>query len=110
MCRKKKMNKNGADTGEFIKGLLVGVAAVLAIGGLVALLTTRHLSHRDAMRPRKRMENYNPGENTIGDTPGQLDDPSGGVVDTMRAVNQALDTGRQAMETIHDVMEKIRGN
>ena len=101
--------RDGLDAGDFLKGLLIGVAAALAIGGLIALLTTRRRSHLEGMRPDKRLQSYT-SEEALGDIPSHIDESGGGVVDTIRAVNQALDTGRQAMETIQDVMENIRGH
>jgi hypothetical protein len=110
MCGKKRMNRDGSDVGDFFRGMLVGVAAVLAIGGLVAILTNRHLTYRDAMRPKQRQENYNPGEGAIGEVPDDIGDSGSNIVDTIRSVNQALDTGRQALDTLQQVMENIRGN
>ena len=107
--REQHRTKDSSDIADFMKGLLIGVGAVLAIGGLIAILTTRRRTHREAMRPEKRVENYVSGE-TLGDIPSEFEDSGGGVVDTIRAVNKALETGRQAMETLQDVMQNIRGS
>jgi len=101
--------RENLDVADFLKGLLIGVGAVLAVGGLIALFTTRRRTHREAMRPDKRVENFVQGE-TLGDIPSEFEDSGGGVVDTIRAVNKALETGRQAMETLQDVMQNIRGS
>jgi methyl-accepting chemotaxis protein len=104
-----KIKDDGLSTADLLKGILIGVGAALAVGGLIALLTTRHRSYRTGMRPDRRLEAYSSDE-AIGDIPSELGDTSGSVVETIRAVNRALDTGRQAMETLQDVMENIRGS
>ena len=107
--REQHRTREGLDVADFMKGLLIGVGAVLAVGALIALFTTRRRSHREGMRPEKRVESYVSGE-TLGDIPSEIEDNDGGVIDTIRAVNKALETGRQAMETLQDVMQNIRGN
>ena len=111
------MNRNdgrrtgeGPDAVDFVKGLLIGVAAALAVGGLVVLLTSRSRTRRDHMRPERRLENYSTQGEALGDIPSAIGEGGGSVIDTIRAVNQALDTGRQAMETLQEVMGNLRGN
>ncbi len=101
---------NGIDPADFFKGLLIGVAAAIAVGGLIAVLTTHTRTRRDHMRPKRRLENFESEGETLGEIPSQIQDGGGSVVDTIRAVNQALDTGRQAMETLQEVMGNLRGS
>jgi hypothetical protein len=104
--------KETIETREFAKGLIIGVATALAIGGLIALLTTKCKSSREGMRARKRLQSYDQDEQAIGEVPDEFEEhgSNGGIVETIRSVNDALDTGRQAMETLKNVIENIRGN
>jgi hypothetical protein len=107
---KRLKEKDFIDAKDLVKGMIIGVAAALAIGGLIALLTTKRRSFRDSMRPRKRVETYAQDDEALGEVPGQFEESGGGIIDTIRSVNEALDTGRQAMETIQSVIENIRGS
>ena len=93
---------------EFMKGLVVGFAAALAIGGALALFSNNRRGYKDRMRPQRRVENFSHDGEALGDVPSQFEDSGGGIVDTIRAVNQTLETGRNALETIKEVMENIR--
>ena len=64
------------------------------------------------MRPQRRVENYTHNDEAIGEVPSEFEESGNGtgLVDTIRSVNDALETGRQAMETLQNVIENIRGN
>jgi hypothetical protein len=108
-----KQLKDSIETRDFAKGLIIGVAAALAIGGLIAMFTHKFKSSRDAMRASRRLQSYDQaGGEAIGEVPGAFEEAGGnsGIVETIRSVNEALDTGRQAMEMVQNVLENIRGN
>ena len=102
--------RDGYETKDLVKGMLIGIAAALAVGGLIAILTTKRRSHRDRMRPQRRLEDFSREEGALGEVPSDFEGSGGGIIDTIRSVNEALDTGRHAMETIQSVIEKIRGD
>ncbi len=107
-----KQLKDSMETKDFAKGLIIGVASALAIGGLIAMFTHRCRSSRDGMRASRRLQSYDQTGEAIGEVPGAFEEAGGnsGLVDTIRSVNEALDTGRQAMEMVQNVLENIRGN
>ena len=105
-----RKEKTGVDPRDFVKGMVIGIAAALAIGGVVAILTTKRRTRRDRMRPQRRIEEYSHEDGTLGEVPSDFESSGGGIVDTIRSVNDALDTGRQAMATIQSVIEKFRGD
>jgi len=105
-----RKEKTGLDPVDFAKGMIIGIAAALAIGGVVAILTSKRKTHRDRMRPQRRIEEYSLEDGTLGEVPSEFESSGGSIVDTIRSVNDALDTGRQAMATIQSVIEKFRGD
>ena len=106
----KNKEKESVDAKDLVKGMIIGIAAALAIGGLITILTTKRRSHHRRMQPQTRLADFHHDAETLGEVPSEFEESGGGIVDTIRSVNEALDTGRNAMETIKTVIENLRGD
>jgi len=96
------------DTQVFLKGIIVGFGLAAVASAAFGLFRLQAERRKEAGSTGSRIREYDESGNILGDLSNIIDESSGAFRDAVQALDQTFESGRQALDTFSDVVDKMR--
>ena len=96
------------DGGTFLKGLLVGFGLAAVASVAFNLFQEQRDRRKSSMKPDSRLRSYDEAGGVLGDLSHVIDESGAAFTDAVKTLDTAFESGRRAVETVQDVIDKIR--
>ena len=106
--RYKRDRDRGRDSLMILRGLVIGFGLAAVASALFGLFQEGRSRRRDAMTPASRLRRQDEAGGVLGDLSHVVDESTSAFSDAVRALDRTFESGRRAIETVQDVINKIR--
>jgi len=96
------------DQGVFLKGFIIGFGAAAAAGMIFGLFKDRAEKRRESTSTGARIRSQDESGGVIGDLSNIIDESSSAFKDAVRTLDRTFESGRMAIESFQDIIDKIR--
>jgi len=100
--------RRSRDTSMFLKGMVVGFGLAAVTSALFSLFQEQRTSRKQAMSAESRIKRHDEAGGVVGDLSYILDESSGAFKDAVKALDRTFESGKAALDSIQDVINKIR--
>jgi len=96
------------DTLIFIRGAVVGFGVAAVASALFGLFQEQGKRRRRSMTAESRIRKQDESGGVLGDLSYIVDESTSAFKDAVQTLDRTFESGRMAVETIQDVIDKIR--
>jgi hypothetical protein len=100
--------RKSRDTSMFLKGMVVGFGLAAVASAIFSVFQEQRTSRRQAMTPESRIRRHDEAGGVVGDLSYIIDESSGAFRDAVKALDKTFESGKAALDSIQDVINKIR--
>ena len=96
------------ETAAFLRGVIVGFGAAAVASVCFNLFQEQRARRRHAMTTDSRMRTYDESGGVMGDLSNLVDEGTSAFRDAVRTLDRTFESGVRAIETVQDIIDKIR--
>ncbi|HDS29758.1 MAG TPA: hypothetical protein ENN67_01815 [Firmicutes bacterium] len=96
------------DSGSFLKGIILGFGLAAVASVFLNFFQEKREFRRSAMTPQSRLRRQDESGGILGDLSHVVDESSAAFTGAVKSLDKAFDSGRRAIETVQEVIDKIR--
>lgn len=106
--RTEKHELRRRDTSNFVKGLVIGFGLAAVASAFLNLFQEQRERRRDMMRTESRFRSQDESGNVLGDLSNIIDESSFAFRDAIKTLDKTFEAGQSAIESVQNVIDKIR--
>lgn len=92
----------------FLKGMVVGFGLAAVASALFNVFQDQRSARRQAMSAESRIRRHDERGDVMGDLSYIIDESGGAFKDAVKALDRTFESGKVALDSIQDVINKIR--
>ncbi len=96
------------ETGSFIRGMILGFGLAAAASVLLNLFQEQRAVRKKSMTAESRIRRQDESGRVIGDLSYVIDESTAAFKDAVRALDRTFESGKRALDSVQDVIDKIR--
>ena len=98
----------GVDSQVFLKGIIVGFGLAAVASAACGLFKSQAAHRKEENSTGSRLRRQDESGNVLGDLSNIIDESSGAFRDAVKSLDHTFETGRKALDTFNDVVDKMR--
>jgi hypothetical protein len=98
----------GSTASAFIKGLIVGFGLAAVASVVFNIFNEQRASRRKSFSQESRIKDQDESGGVLGDLSYIIDESTSAFGDAVRTLDKTFESGRKAIESVQDVIDKIR--
>lgn len=106
--RAEKHELQRRDTSTFVKGMVIGFGLAAVASVFFNLFQEQRERRRDMMRTESRFRSQDESGNVLGDLSNIIDESSSAFSDAIKTLDKTFEAGQSAIESVQNVIDKIR--
>ncbi len=96
------------DASILLRGIVIGFGLAAVASVAFNLFQDQRQKRRKAMSADSRIRTHDESGGVLGDLSYIIDESTGAFKDAVQALDKTFETGKQAIDTFQDVIDKIR--
>jgi hypothetical protein len=96
------------DTSLFLKGMIVGFGLAAVASAAFGIFKDQQGRRKRFNSAESRAQSHDESGGVLGDLSNIIDESSSAFKDAVQSLDRTFESGRQAIETFQDVIDKIR--
>ena len=96
------------DTAIFLKGMIIGFGLAAVASAAFGLFRDQQQRRKKYNSAESRAQSHDESGGVLGDLSNIIDESSSAFRDAVQSLDKTFESGRHAIETFQDVIDKIR--